>query len=146
MNKKGQTEIIGLMVIIILIIIIFLLYIRFSLINEEGLVTGNVELSSMLNAVLKYDTPEGSIKQIIIYCEGGNLVGEDDACVYLDKKIEIIMGKIVDVEDWNIKIFEGESVVKQIGNDCSGSNLVSNQNIAGQGINLVVQLEKCKKK
>ena len=143
--KKGQTEIIGLLVIVILIIVVFLLYLRFSLIEREGLVTENIELSSMLNAILRYDTPEGSIKQIMIGCANGGFIGGEDTCVYLDRKIDLIMEKIVEVEDWNIKIFIGGTLQKQLGRDCSGSNLIANQNIGESGVDLTVRLEICKK-
>jgi len=59
-TKRGQTEAIGLLVIVVLFVVIIMFYLAFSLRPEAvNTLKENVQVDYMLNAILKY-TPECS--------------------------------------------------------------------------------------
>lgn len=71
MPKRGQTEVVGLLVIVILLVFIGLIYLRFALQkhdSSQGIVREGIKGSSLLSAVLNLDIGDGSLKKRISDC------------------------------------------------------------------------------
>lgn len=94
--RKGQTEIMGLLVIVILFIIIFFIFIIFSARNtDEKELRGSIESSNMLRAMMFY-TPENcnqQIRDIAKECarKKDKLVCDKTCTEILDKEIPNIL-------------------------------------------------------
>src|SRR3989344_1612974 len=100
--RKGQTEIIGLVVVIILLIVIGFIYLSFSLMpkQDSAVIRKGVEVSNMLNAILKY-TPDGcsgdSVNDIIVDCRSNLPVCGDLNCnSFLATQIRDIIITLID--------------------------------------------------
>ncbi len=97
-NKKGQEEIVGFVLIIILVAVIFLFILGFSLRSEQKQTTKSSELDSFIQASLLYttDCQSGreylSIKDLIFKCNNRALcLDSRETCEVLNSTIEEIL-------------------------------------------------------
>lgn len=101
--RKGQTEIIGLLVIVVLFVIIFFLFLAFSGKNgDEMELRQSLESSNFLTAMMFY-TPNldsGScgkqIRDIIEECRENKIICEEDCKEFLDDEIRNILNAGMD--------------------------------------------------
>ena len=73
--KKGQMEVMGLLVIVILLLFLGMIYLRFSVKGSNASladVRGSIEASHLLSALLWVDLEEGSVKERILACSHDN--------------------------------------------------------------------------
>lgn len=98
--KKGQVEIIGLMVIVILIIVIAFIFIRISTTPEKkDVIRENVEVTNLLNAMMKMTPcesiyPRDSMVDIVLECETGVSYCGMDCKSYIKQEIENVMDNL----------------------------------------------------
>ena len=74
--KKGQMEIIGLMIIVLLLIFALLIYFRFSSTDETSIISEaeqNLEVNNLLTAIKLYTVEDGqTVKDLIKNCVSGS--------------------------------------------------------------------------
>jgi len=93
--KKGQTEMLGFVVIVILIVIGALLYVRFGVLGgDEGRKTKEDTITSiqgynLMNAVMNVKICEDvSVREGLVKCRSNEQLCGMDACAYLDEEID----------------------------------------------------------
>ena len=75
MSKKGQTEMIGLVIIMLLLLAIGIVFIKFSVSGKDDNLyelRTNIETANLLKAMLKVDADGMNIGDMIIECENDN--------------------------------------------------------------------------
>ncbi|MEK6952763.1 MAG: hypothetical protein AABX29_07145 [Nanoarchaeota archaeon] len=86
MNKKAQIEIMGLMVIVLILVFVILIALKFFLVpktNTEEIQRQSIQASSMLNAILRSNTEDGStVTKKIVECY--NSAGDLERCKFMD--------------------------------------------------------------
>jgi hypothetical protein len=75
---KGQSEVVGLLVIVIILVFMGLIYLGFSNIADSGSLASersSIEVENALNAVLRTNLPDfedRTMEDLIVECGGGN--------------------------------------------------------------------------
>lgn len=89
--KKGQNEVIGLVVIVILIMVIGLFAMRFYIANskqEDRSEFYSTKANNLVNAVLKASTCNSDMEEAIVACCENRDFCEQDACEFVEKEVE----------------------------------------------------------
>ena len=77
--KKGQLEMIGLMIIVIILVLGGLFYLRFALTPEEKKEDTSVQAYNLMNAVLNvYICGNTSLRSAIVSCDLGESICDND--------------------------------------------------------------------
>ena len=124
-KKRGQMEIVGLMVVVILIIIGAIFYLKFGILHKE---TDNTDLSieqsytiNWLNAILNVNICNNTIsyKNSLIECYNEGTVCNENACSYTKGESNNIIKSIglKDYRNYSFSIQKGEDV-KYLNNEC----------------------------
>ncbi|MDP3728177.1 MAG: hypothetical protein Q8R18_01855 [bacterium] len=137
--KKGQTEIIGFMVIILLLFFSLIFYFRFA--SDDGSdflaeAEENLEVSNLLTVMKQYTLCEGeSLGDAIKSCaEGGGFVCEEDACSAVKREIAVIAA-LNGWEESEYMFFIGEELYSS--STCAGNSFAEDYSIGGVDIRLV---------
>lgn len=91
---KGQTETVGLIVIVLLLLIVGVIFIRFSLLEKPEVYSDlrtNIQASNLLNAIMKADSERGKLKEVMAGCRENK---ED--CSYFENEIKKIVKNLFD--------------------------------------------------
>jgi len=120
-KKKGQTELIGLMVIVLLLIFLGMVYIGFVSFKESSVlptIRANIEAENALKSVMKV-----KIQDDVFY--GGNMTIEelmvacsDDTsmCVVLEDALEEVYNVVLKpTEDFSFSFYTGDEKVYEFG-------------------------------
>ena len=95
--KKGQMEIIGLMIIVLLLIFALLIYFRFSSTDETSIISEaeqNLEVNNLLTAIKLYTVEDGqTVKDLIKNCVSGSSTD----CDY----VVVVVPEIVEAYGWS---------------------------------------------
>ncbi len=137
--KKGQTEIIGFMVIILLLFFGLIFYFIFASDDSTDFVgeaEQSLEVSNLLNAMKQYTLcEEESLGDAITECaDGGGFICGQDACAL----VRIEVPKLVLAAGW-----EEDSYMFYIGEElyspsiCTGNSFADDYSAKGIGIKLV---------
>lgn len=119
--RKGQLEMIGLMIIVIIIVIAALFYVRFALVQKEEKqdITLPTQAFNLMNAVLNVDICEGmTFRSAVVSCGiGGSVCGEEcdfagDSSVFSDR-IDSIVRDVTYLE-YSFYVSKGEIDVFKI--------------------------------
>jgi len=133
-NKKSQTEIMGLAIVVILIILGLLFVVRFVMVKKpaefKAEFTQSQLASNMLNTFLKSNTKDCagmSITELLqdcgqgqsVYCDNGQI-----SCAYVKDAAADIFNKTL--ESWNLKYqflvyFQNENPIIELGKECVGN-------------------------
>lgn len=137
--KKGQTEIIGFMVIVLLLFFALLFYFRFSsdssssslLIETEE----NLEVSNLLSVMKQYTVcKDHSLGDAIKACaEGGDIVCGENACTLVRREV----AQVVELNGWKeneYMFFIGEELYSP--SSCIGNTFVDSYTTGGVEIRL----------
>ncbi|MSR86362.1 hypothetical protein EXS74_03120 [Candidatus Woesearchaeota archaeon] len=137
--KKGQTEIIGFMVIILLLFFALIFYFKFSASDDTdflGETELSLEVSNLLTVIKQYSLCEGvSLGDAIKTCaQGGGFVCDVDACDTVQQEV----AQITSLDGW-----EETSYMFYIGDvlyssrTCAGNTLAEGYTTAGIDVRLV---------
>ena len=69
--RRGQTEVVGLIVIVLLLLIVGVIFIRFSLLEKPDVYSDlrtNIQASNLLNAIMKADSEMGRLSNVMAGC------------------------------------------------------------------------------
>lgn len=98
MNKKGQEEIVGFVVIVVIVSVIILILLSFILTNSEGSAVESYEVESFIQSMLQYTTScENqleflSFQKLIAYCENeGICLNGENSCEILNSTTKEII-------------------------------------------------------
>lgn len=129
MSKKGQVEMIGLVIVVILIVFGLLLYIKFGILRkDETKKDSSLELAyvnnlmiSIFNLKVCEENPL-KIEDVLVKCfefSNDEICGERSACDYAKQEIGKIMAdfSFKDYRKTSISVEKGGQVV-EITNDC----------------------------
>ncbi len=103
MLKRGQSEIVGLLMIVILLVVIGLIYLRFSLSKQPSGysdVRSSIEANNLLKAVMKLTVNETSVPDLVEEC-----YQTPSSCVHLGNELALaIASNIKPQEDFKLVI------------------------------------------
>lgn len=130
--KKGQSEMIGLVIIIMLLLIGVLIYLRLS-VKDGGnsFDISSVEVNNLLNSMLKYSSCDGSnLKDALVSCYKGGYICGKDACDYVGIEIKSIMNASLNRgEKYQFLYSDGRGFSKRIGVECEGDRSVAKDSV-----------------
>jgi len=121
--KKGQMEMIGLVIVVVLIIIGGLFYITFSLKGKDNTKEQDQHLQSitannLVNALIKIRICENkSVGQAIALCDVNEQLCGENACDFVKKEVEGIISSVTD-KNYLFFVNKGENELFNVGN-CS---------------------------
>ncbi len=138
--KKGQSEIVGLLVIVVILIFMGLIYLSFSNLADTGALASqrsNLETENALKSLMKMDLgDELSIKELIVIC------GTNGDCNGLETELEDIFEVIIKPgKQFSFWIEMEETQIFAIGHCDLG--LVSSNLFVKNGIYYEAKLKVC---
>lgn len=94
--KKGQTEIVGLLIVVILLVIGGLFYVKFVVLKPESKGADEivqVQAYNLMNSILniKLCNNNVTVRDAIKACKFGNMLCGQDACSYLENELKSII-------------------------------------------------------
>ena len=100
--KKGQTEIIGLVVIVMLIVIGALFYVKFVVLggkndqmNKENTIS-STQAYNLMNAIMNVNVCGNvSVREGFVKCKNNENLCDRNACDYLDSEIDNIVKSVI---------------------------------------------------
>ncbi len=162
MNKKGQQEVVGFVLIVVLVVMVSMVFLVISVRNHSGENKNSIEVSNMLDVLMRttttcaivyepnYDTFEELFKSCFAGSDCSNL--NESACDYLNKTLGDVVSSMVR-SDASLKSWKGEFFVDNgrginlwgtgIKN-CTGRIEGAQRTIILDSKNLVVRMEVCK--
>jgi len=155
LNKRGQQEIAGFVLIVVLVMIGMMVFLVISVRDSGGDDIDSVEVSNMLDAVMRmttecaiYDTFEDLFKSCY---DGDRCSNLDDilACDYLEESLEDVVSSMVLsdalVEGWSVDFFvrDGEGILRWEDGNCSGKSSGAERLIVSDGTSLIVRARTC---
>ncbi len=137
--KKGQTEIIGFMVIILLLFFSLIFYFRFSSIDDSDFLSEaeeNLEVSNLLTVMKQYTLcEENSLGDAIKQCaEGGGFVCGEDACAVVKREVAVI-ASLNGWEETEYMFYIGDELYSP--STCIGDSFADDYTTAGVDVRLV---------
>lgn len=137
--KKGQTEIIGFMVIILLLFFSLIFYFRFANDDDSDFLSEaeeNLEVSNLLTVMKQYTLCEGeSLGDAIKECaEGGGFTCEKDACDLVREEVATIAA-LNSWEEDEYMFYIGEELYSP--STCVGNSFADDYSASGVDIRLV---------
>jgi len=109
--KKGQIEIIGLLIIVILLIVLIVVFIKFNSEDDDNYLDDlrqSTKTSSFLSSFLKIYTFKGNVDELIVKCGVGD-------CDDLDGEISIILDLIYKDQKYGFEFSKSGTVFHNIG-------------------------------
>ena len=130
--KKGQSEVIGLVIIVLILIVVGLIFLKFYLSkgnsNKESI--SNIKANNLVNAIKSVSICNNNMADAIIACCTKKEFCGKDACQLINEEINDILEKSLE----EIVYFEAKqqnNLCLSINNDCQGisstENLIRNQ-------------------
>lgn len=137
--KKGQTEIIGFMVIILVLFFALIFYFRFSSDDDSDFLAEaeeNLEVSNLLTVIKQYTVCEDSSlgDAISICAAGGGFVCGEDACSLVQREVATIT-RLHGWEEASYMFYIGEELYSP--NTCTGNTFADDYSTGGVEIRLV---------
>lgn len=94
-DRKAQTEIMGLVILVVLLVIGMLFYVKFALMTEKPSGDNSLELQRAVfiaGALAKVSICENiSLQEAIGYCDNGENICGEKACDIIQKQVPIIV-------------------------------------------------------
>ena len=141
--KKGQAELVGLVVIVMILIFALLFYIRFSGgDNDDSIqVRTNTRVNNMLNALLLVNVDDRQMKDALI--EDCGLDYDASKCSLWRDRVEFYMGEMNESrEDYSLE-FEGFSADLVNFNNCESGISANPARFRKSGFSYAVKLKLC---
>ncbi len=138
--NKGQTEIIGLIVIVILLILGGLIYLRLQTGNSRdyGELRTNVKAANLLQAMTLITLEGKQLKDHLVICK------QTGDCSILERELpKIIERSLQSNQDYLLVIMQGQDELLRLGNCTTG--IASTFPVIRQGISFDMQLKICQK-
>lgn len=127
---KGQTDIIGVVIIVLLLVIIALFSLRFLLPKQEPLEQKlSIKANNVLNAALKTSICQSTVEQGLINCCRKDPFCGKDACSYISKELQKLFDASLE-EPYLFHISQNEQDCLHIGKCTEGVS--SSSYILGQ--------------
>ena len=138
MKRKGQAEIIGLMVIVLLLLFGLLLYFRFAAKESPAFVQEaeqNLEVSNLLTAIQLVTVCDGvSMGDVITACINEEFACGENACTIVERDIVVIIAQTGwGEEEYMFSI--GEELYSP--STCTGNTIADSYTTAGTTVQLV---------
>lgn len=138
--KKGQTEIIGFMVIILLLFFSLIFYFRFASDDDSDFLSQaeeNLEVSNLLTVMKQYTLCEdASLGDAIKTCaEGGGFECNEDACVIVKREVAMI-ASLNGWEETEYMFYIGEELYSP-PITCEGNSIANGYSTSGVDVGLV---------
>lgn len=146
--KKGQIEIIGLLVVVVLIVVGALLYVKFALLTTDDnsyqrMHSLSIDSNNLISGLLNIKVCDGNYKisEAVLACSVNEPVCDQNACEFLKEEI-ISIFSVLEVENYSFYVLEGEEVFLSIG-DCEYGVVTGSYALGGQFRDFIVQLKLC---
>jgi flagellin-like protein len=145
--RKGQIEIIGLLIVVVLIVIGALFYVKFALLTPDDdfqkLHSDSIDSNNLINAILNVKVCENTIKikDGIVACANNEVICDQDACGLVEEGINTIFETIGDKKR-SFVVLEGEKVFLELG-ECEYGVASGKYPIRGDYSSYDVQLRVC---
>jgi len=138
MNKRGQTEIIGFMIIILLLFFSLIFYFRFAGDSGSELIAEaeqNLEVSNLLSAMKLYTVCEGtSLGDAVKTCTGGGFACGEDACALVRRDVPALVA-LNGWEEDSYAFYIGEELYSP--GTCTGNSFADDYTTGGVTVRLV---------
>ena len=133
LNKKGQSEVIGLVIIVLILIVVGLIFLKFYLSNGNSLnkeSISNIKANNLVNAIRSVSICNNNMADAIIACCDQKEFCGKDACQFINEEINVILEKSLE-ERVYFEAKQQNNLCLSINNDCQGisstENLIRNQ-------------------
>lgn len=132
LNKKGQSEVIGLVVIVLILIVVGLIFLRFYLTNESNNKesVSNIKANNLVSAIKQASVCNGDMVDVIVSCCSNKEFCGRDSCQLANDEIRKITEKSLE-ERVYFEAKQENSLCFSINEDCQGisstENLIRNE-------------------
>lgn len=142
MLRRGQTEAVGLLVLVILLAFLGLLYLRLSMASQGGEyqdVRSNLQAQGLLRALLYLETGNERFEDMIIDC-----YYEKVQCQMVEERVKDIFSvALKDDQDYRLTLAGGDEMLVQAGG-CRGG-IVSSLPFTAEGVLYEGKLALCRR-
>lgn len=146
--KKAQMEIIGLVVIVTIVVVAVILFVRFSLLDQQPHTSTSiesVEANNLLNALLKTTICEISVQDAIQECNQKIPLCNQEPCSYTSDKIKEILGASIDEKtDYSFEALADNDPLIKVDN-CRTGISAAPFSIPSRGVVYTINLKLCEK-
>ncbi|MFH0808493.1 MAG: hypothetical protein V1888_02655 [archaeon] len=158
MNKEGQQEIVGFVLIVVLVMVGLMVFLIIS-VRDSGEVVESVGVSNMLDVLMSvttdcaivYEPDYDNLEDLFKSCFKGDSCGnlERTACDYLNESFKEVSSSMVlsdaSVGGWEAEFFvrEGEGILRWEDGNCSGTLNGAQRSIISGSTSLVIRLRVC---
>ena len=148
--RKGQTEMIGLVIVMVLLVVGALFYVRFGILGKKN-VKEDISLdvnyaSNLLNSMLnvKICDRKTGLDEGMITCFNGGKICEQEACDYLKSEIQAIIDSVglEKYKDYSVWV-ESKGRNEFISNNCRTGVKVDSKVVGENKIAYQVNLQLC---
>ena len=132
LKNKGQSEVIGLVIIVLILIIVGLIFLKFYLNKEKGNNDSfsNVKANNLVNAIKLVSICNDNMADAIIACCNQKEFCGRDSCEIVEESIREIIDSSLE-EDVYFEAKQQDDLCLSINEDCSGitstENFIRNQ-------------------
>lgn len=159
LNKKGQQEIVGFVLIVILVMVGMMIFLAIS-VRDSGGDKSSVEVSNMLDVIMKtttdcaivYEPDYDNFEDLFKSCFKGNScsnLDNIDACDYLNESLEEVVSSMLSsdafVNSWSMDFFiqDAEGILRWEGGNCTGGSSGAQRVIVSGRTKLIVRMKVC---
>jgi hypothetical protein len=158
MNKRGQQEIVGFVLIVVLVVVGLMVFLVISL-RDSPVNEGSLEVGYMLDAVMKhttecaivyepdYDDFEDLFKSCHQEKQCSNL--DISACDYLNDSLRDVLGDVMASESsvsayqLDFFIMEEGGLLQVVDGNCTGNINSAQRNIVSHSDSLIIRMRVC---
>jgi hypothetical protein len=158
MNKRGQQEIVGFVLIVVLVVVGLMVFLMISLRNSP-VNEGSLEIGYMLDAIMKhttecaivyepdYDDFEDLFKSCHQEKQCSNL--GISACDHLNDSLNVVVGDVMASESaasayqLDFFVMEGGGLLQIIDGNCTGNINSAQRNIVSSSDSLIIRMTIC---
>jgi hypothetical protein len=158
MERKGQQEIVGFVLIVVLVMVGLMVFLIISA-RDSGKSSDSVRVSNMLDVVMRatsdcaivYEPDYDDFGDLFKSCFKGDSCSNSglSACEYLNESLVDIVSSMVlsdsSVESWSAEFFvrDGEGIMKWDNESCNGVSSGAQRVIVSGGTSLVIRMRIC---
>ncbi len=145
-RTKGQTEIIGLVIVVIILVIAGLLYLRFGLKQspKQQITIETIYADHLLNAILNVKICDKQVSEIIVDCFNKLDICKKDSCEYVKTQTEDIMTKLNVKEFRNYYFYaEKDGEREKFSSECDPGTVVDRTIVGTNDEDYKVVLKLC---
>lgn len=129
--RKGQTEILGFLVIVLLLLFVGIFFLYFSLRAEPETLQDSVvelQLNNLMNAVTQYSVCEDAdLEDVMVACNDNRRICNEDSCSLMENELLAIFDELgLESDTFELKLGDFYTF-----GACSGEKIVASKPLKG---------------